>query len=167
MLIALLAVNLETSDKVTGQPWYLDIFKCTSEYPCYPKSFIFPWNQPLMLLNCTEVSFIKVATRWQQRPAFGTHNVLMPWPKILFAFHHQMPWQTQFSFSPKRRDWTTIGLRCHRFVPLPSATFEATSPFHRPTTLFSFRPDNSSKCLLQSSREGKFLSKKRNSQRAN
>ena len=84
MLIALLAVNLETSDKVTGQPWHSDIFKCTSEYPCYPKSFIFPWNQPLMLLNCTEVSFLTVATRWQQRPAFGTHSVLMPWPKILF-----------------------------------------------------------------------------------
>ena len=45
MLIALLAVNPETSDKVTGQPWHLDVFKCASEYPCYPKSFIFPWNQ--------------------------------------------------------------------------------------------------------------------------
>ena len=74
MLIALLAVNLETSDKVTVQPWHLDIFKCTSEYPCYPKSFIFPWNQPLILLNCTEVSFLIVATRRQQRPAFGTQR---------------------------------------------------------------------------------------------
>ena len=167
MLIALLAVNLETSDKVNGQPWHLDIFKCTSEYPCYPKSFIFPWNQPLILLTCTEVSFLRKATRWQQRPAFGTHSVLMPWPKILFAFHHQMPWQTQFSFSTKQQDWTTTGLHCHRFVPLPSATFQAISPFHRPITLSSFRPGNSSKCLLQSCREWKFLSNKRNSQRPN
>ena len=121
MLIALLAVNLETSDKVTGQPWHLDIFKCTSEYPCYPKSFIFPWNQPLILLNCTEVSFLIMATRLQQRPAFGTHSVLMPWPKILFVFYHWMPWQRHFSFSPKQRDWTTTGQRCHCLFhcPLP------------------------------------------------
>ena len=84
MLIELLAVNLETSDKVTGQPWHLDIFKCTSEYPCYPKSFIFPWNQ-LTLLTCTEVSFLRLATRGQQRPAFGIHSLLIPWPKILFT----------------------------------------------------------------------------------
>ena len=121
MLIALLAVNLETSDKVTGQPWYLDIFKCTSEYPCYPKSFIFPWNKPLILLNCTQVSFLTMATRWQQRPAFGTHSLLMPCPKILFISHHQMPWQRHFSFSPKQRDWTTTGQRCHCLFhcPLP------------------------------------------------
>ena len=167
MLIALLAVNLETSDKVTGQPWHLDIFKRTSEYPCYPKSFIFPWNKPLILLNCTQVSFLTMATRWQQRPAFGTHSLLMPCPKILFISHHQMPWQRHFSFSPKQRDWTTTGQRCHRFIPLPSVTFEATSPFHRPTTLSSFRPGNSSRWLLQSCREGKFLSNKRNSQRPN
>ena len=167
MLIAILAVNLETSDKVTGQPWHLDIFKCTSEYPCYPKSFIFPWNQPLTLLTCTEVSFLRMVTRWQQRPAFGKHSVLVAWPKILFAFYHQMPWQRQFSFPPKQRDWTITGQRCYRFVPLPSATFHAISLFHHPTTLFSFRPGNCSRCLLQSSREGKLLSNKRNSQRPN
>ena len=133
MLIALLAVNLETSDKVTGQPWHLAVFKCTSEHSCYPKSFIFSWNQPVTLLTCTEVSFLRLATRGKQRPAFGIHSLLMPWPKIMFAFYHQMPWQRQFSFSPKQRDWTTTGQRCHHFVPLPSATFQATSLFHHPT----------------------------------
>ena len=123
MLIALLAVNLETSDKVTGQPWHLDIFKCTSEYPCYPKSFIFPWNQ-LTLLTCTEVSFLRLATRGKQRPAFGIHSLLMPWPKIMFAFYHQMPWQRQFSFSPKPRDWTTTGQRCHCLFHCPLPPFK-------------------------------------------
>ena len=149
------------------QPWHLDVFKCTSEYPCYPKSFLFPGNQPLNLLTCTEVSFLRLATRGQQRPAFGKHSVLVAWPKILFAFYHQMPWQRQFSFSPKQRDWTTNRQHCHHFVPLPSATFQATSPFHHPTTLSSFRPGNSSKCLLQSCREWKFRSNKRNLQRPN
>ena len=75
MLIAFLAVNLETSDNATDQPWHLDVFKCTSEYPCYPKSFIFLWNQPLILLTCTDVSFLRIATRWQQRPVFGTQCI--------------------------------------------------------------------------------------------
>ena len=75
MLIAFLGVNLETSDKVTGHPWLFDIFKCTSEYPCYPKSFIFPWNEPLILLTSTDVSFLRIATRRQQRPAFRTQCI--------------------------------------------------------------------------------------------
>ena len=166
MLIALLAVNLETSDKITGQPWHLDIFKRTSEYPCYPKSFIFPWNQPLMLLNCTEVSFIKVATRWQQRPAFGTQHTNGLTKNFVCFLPSDAMTETFFIFPQTtglNNYWTKLSL-C---VPLPSAPFEATSVFHRPTTFSSFRPGNSSRCLLQSSREGKFLSNKRNSQRPN
>ena len=32
--------------------------------------------ESLFLLTCTEVSLLKIATRWQQRPAFGTHTIL-------------------------------------------------------------------------------------------
>ena len=139
MLIPILAVNLETSDKVTGQPWHLDVFKCTSEYPCCPKSFIFPWNQPLMLLNCTEVSFIKVATRWQQRPAFGTHNVLMPWPKILFAFHHAMT-ETIFILPQTtglNHYWTTLSPFCSTALSHLSSYF--TVPSSHNIVLFQTR----------------------------
>ena len=38
------------------------------------------------------------------------------------------------------------------------------SPFRRPTTWFSFGAENSSSCLMQSSREWKFLSIKKNSE---
>ena len=85
--------------------------------------------------------------RWN---AYSTHDWAERFPGVL-------AWDTItgiYFISPRRRDWKTTSL----FSPLPSATFQAISPFHPPTTLFSFGEQNSSQCLRQSSREWTFLS---------
>ena len=86
-----------------------------------------------------EVSFPKVATRWQQRSTDGIRVPLMAWLKDSFAFYREKQWPAHFSFSPN--NITTQ--HHHRFLPLSSATFQATSPFHRPTTLFSLSEQRS------------------------
>ena len=41
-------------------------------------------------------------------------------------------------------------------LPMPSATFQGISPFHPPTTLFSFREQNSSQCFRHLPGNGHF-----------
>ena len=165
MLIAILAVNLETSDKVTGQPWHLDIFQCTSKYPRHQKSLIFHGINHFsrwFVLRCHSLERPRDGSKDQH---LTQHTKGLVKNFVCFSPSDAMT-DTIFIFHQ------TTGLNNHctplsHFVPLTSATFQAISPFHRPITLFSFRPENSSKCLLQSSREWKFLSNKRNSQRPN
>ena len=140
MLIALLAVNLETSDKVTGQPWHLDIFKCTSEYPCYPKSFIFPWNQLLILLNCTEVSFLTMATRWQKRPAFGTQRTNALAKNVVCFLPSDATTETIFIFPQTtglNNYWTTLSPFCSTALCHLSCNF--TVPSSHNIVLFQTR----------------------------
>ena len=80
------ALYRKASHKVTGHPWNLDVFECTCKCHCHPKSLTFHWNQPLFLLTCTEVSFPRMTTRWQQRPTDGTHTLLLASHKSSFAF---------------------------------------------------------------------------------
>ena len=69
MLIALLAVNLETSDKVTGPAVTFRHFQMHFWIPLPSKVIDLPWNQPLFLLNCTEVSFLE----WPQDGSKDKH----------------------------------------------------------------------------------------------
>ena len=113
--------NLETGHKVMGQCWHWDVFICTCKYHRREKSLILHWDWPLFPLPCTKVSFPKTNTRWRQRPADGTHSLLMAWLKVSLAFYHEMqwPWPARFSLSPN-----DITAQClHRFLPLPFATF--------------------------------------------
>ena len=102
-----------------------------------------------------------MATRRHQTLTDGTR---MPWMAGLegsLAFYSDIQSQAHFSFSPNN---VTAQSR-HCSVPLPSATLQATSPFHHHTRLFSCGSKNSSLCLLHSWSEWKFLSKKKNSER--
>ena len=98
-----------------------------------------------------------MATRWQQTLTDGTHNPGMAGLEGSLAFYRDMQSQAHFPFSPNN---VTAQSR-HCSVPLPSATLQATSPFHHHTRLFSCGSQNSSLCLLHSWSEWKFLSKKK------
>ena len=102
-----------------------------------------------------------MATRWQQTLTDGTHRPGRAGLEGSLDFYCDIQSQAHFSFSPNN---VTAQSR-HCSVPLPSATLQATSPFHRHTRLFSCRSQNSSLCLLHSWSEWKFLSKKKNSER--
>ena len=167
MLIALLAVNLETSDKVTGQPWHLEVFKCTSEHSCYPKSFIFSWNQPVTLLTCTEVSFLRLATRGQQRPTFGTHTILYRLhQKFCSLFTIRCHDRDSFHFLPNNR---TEQLLDNVVTVCSTALCHLSSYFTVPSShnIVLFQTRELFQVSSAVSREGKFLSNKRNSQRPN
>ena len=115
----------------------------------------------LFLQTYTKVSFLKMATRWQQTLTDGTHRPGRAGLEGSLAFYPDIQSQAHFSFSPNN---VTAQSR-HCSVPLPSATLQATSPFHHHTRLFSCGSQNSSLCLLHSWSEWKFLSKKKNSER--
>ena len=103
-----------------------------------------------------------MATRWQQRRTFGP-RVLWSLPKGSFGFYLELQRQAHSSFSTNN----ITEQRFHRFLQPPSAIFQATSPFRLPKILLSVGTENSSRCLLQSSREWKPFSIKRNSERPN
>ena len=145
---------------MTGQSWHWDVLKCSCKYHCHEKSLILHWVWPLFLQPRTRMSFPKMTTRGQQRPADGTHSLLMAWLKGSLAFYSEMQWRARFSLSPH-----DITAQClHRFHSTNLWHILVISPFRRPTTWFSFGTENYSRCLMQSSREWKFLSIKKNSE---
>ena len=113
-----LSLHLKTAHKVTGHCWDVHAVNCTCKYHCPDKSLKWHWNQALFLLTYTKVSFLKMATRWQQTLTDGTHRPGMAGLDGSLAFYSDMQSQAHFSFSPKN---VTAQSR-HCFVPLPSAT---------------------------------------------
>ena len=107
------------------------------EIPPPSKVIDLPRNQPLFLLTCTKVSFPKMTTRWQQICTLRTHCTM----GLATRFLPFLLWDAVAStvlILPNNVTRQHI----HHFVPLPSAIFQATSPWHLPTTFYILEQRN-------------------------